>query len=189
MRMCSVPQAQRAHKNWGFCVGNLNPSGSQMNHFEWGLQLETDFRRVTNISQNQFLSLVIWTCHWKTLAQQSIDVQIMIQTSYAANPHTAGNNYNNDHNHHHPYVNPAVLLESQISCLWAQWPVQPLTRRLKWKGFNVPSSVSLVCCHLDAVEISTDLHLMFWIMHWRYVLETALYKLLHAVAFHNSTNS
>lgn len=44
-------------EHWGFCVGSLDLSASQMSHFGWGLQLETDFRSVTTTSQNWFCSL------------------------------------------------------------------------------------------------------------------------------------
>lgn len=55
--MLCPPDTTCTQEYWGFCVGSLSPSGSQMSHFGWGLQLETDFRSVTTTSQKSFCLL------------------------------------------------------------------------------------------------------------------------------------
>lgn len=134
------------------------------------------------------LLLMICTWPWKTLAQQNKDVQIMAQSPYTANPHTTANNnynYSYHHHYHHLYVNPGCSNFLYLSTMTCPAPHQNImTERFQCFIFSYTCSLP-PCC----VEISTDLHLMFWIMHWRHILETIPSKWLHAVTFHNSTNS
>lgn len=143
--MLCPPGTTSTEEHWGFCVGSLNQNGSQMRHLGWSLLSKDWLQECGNHLPKGFLFLVIWTCHWKALAQQNPDVQIMIQPSYMAIPHTTGNN-NNENDHNHLYVNPAELLDVHISDIWSQWPLQPLTKRFWCSISSFSCSLPPWCC-------------------------------------------